>query len=131
MTDIDDFKKVNDTYGHGFGDEVLITVANILTENVRKEDYVCRWGGEEFLIVQSCAEDEYEGLGGKSLVLKVLEKVRNYDFDYDSHHIPVTMTAGIATPASGDSVLSVIQKADESLYWGKQHGKNQLVENYL
>ena len=133
ILDIDDFKQINDTYGHNAGDYVLKTIARLMKEVTKQTrlSHVCRWGGEEFLIVQSCSEDEYEGLCGKSLVLKVLEKVRNYDFDYDSHHIPVTMTAGIATPASGDSVLSVIQKADESLYWGKQHGKNQLVENYL
>lgn len=121
MGDIDDFKKVNDTYGHEAGDEVLKMVASSMQEAVDKEDYVSRWGGEEFLMIV---------FGSLAYALKVVDKVQrelqNADLVVEGKKIAVTMTFGLSErgEAVGEDVDELIRRADRRLYIGKNSGKN-------
>lgn len=123
MCDIDDFKKVNDTYGHDFGDVVLKEVAHITTQQVGSNGYVCRWGGEEILIL----------INGSALekIKRISENIRrnvaNHLFELNNKWIHCTLTLGIATHKEGSTVDQTISKADYNLYQGKRNGKNRVV----
>ncbi len=124
MGDIDDFKKVNDTYGHEAGDEVLKMVASSMQRAVDKEDYVSRWGGEEFLMIV---------FGSRSYALKVVDKVQrelqNTGLSAGGSRIVVTMTFGLSEcgEISGKDVDELIRRADRRLYIGKNSGKNCII----
>ncbi len=129
MTDIDDFKKVNDTYGHAKGDEVLVEVARVLQSNVREEDKVCRWGGEEMLILLRSGIDV-----AKSVAQRICSDMEGTQIDMITEDgtqepISVTLTIGVAEFSQGDSVRSLIELADQRLYLGKRSGKNCVVWN--
>ena len=123
MADIDDFKKINDTYGHDEGDKVLVSLAEIFRENVRNSDIVCRWGGEEILVIlMKCCLDDAQ---------KIAEKIRNAInsenlIQIDGTDAKVTMTFGIAY-ADHVGGQDVIKAADHNLYQGKNNGKNCIV----
>jgi diguanylate cyclase (GGDEF)-like protein len=122
MFDIDDFKKVNDTYGHVFGDIVLREIANRTVSILRVEDLLFRWGGEEFLvIIRNC--DLVRGRG-------VAEKIRRIVCDTPINDgvssVNVTVTIGLSQ-YRGDPVDTMIIHADEALYQGKRSGKNVVV----
>ena len=120
MTDIDNFKHINDHYGHNCGDYVLIRLSEILRE-VCKDCVVCRWGGEEFLITAS-AETVDAG------ILQALkEAVERTPFTYQGQEIPVTITVGASFHQAGQSLDGWIQSADAKLYQGKNSGKNRVV----
>lgn len=121
MGDIDDFKKINDTYGHEQGDEVLKLIAGSLSGAVDKIDYVSRWGGEEFLMIV---------FGNIAYALKVLDRVqrqlRSADLEADGQKLIVTMTFGICEckEVSDGDIDEIIRRADQRLYLGKTSGKN-------
>jgi len=124
ILDIDNFKTVNDTYGHLAGDEVLIKLANFLVDNVRKMDYVCRYGGEEFVIVMpgACAQD----------ALQRAETLRKGFYEYplsiEDQQFHLTSSFGISTyPQLSQNVDQLISRADIALYMAKRSGKNQSV----
>ena len=122
MIDIDDFKHVNDTFGHEAGDAVLKSVAEILRNNSRKTDLACRWGGEEFLIgLSKCSLER--GLG-------ILEKIRHIIehevINTESGGIKITITCGVAAATDGD-IKTALSECDKKLYDGKRSGKNQIV----
>lgn len=123
MCDIDDFKKVNDTYGHDFGDVVLRGVASITTDQVREQGYVCRWGGEEILILINNASEEN--------TFRVAENIRrnvsNRVFDLNEKWIHCSLTLGIAFHHSDEAVEETITRADYKLYRGKKSGKNVVI----
>ncbi len=124
LCDIDDFKKINDTYGHDCGDYVLKTIAEILNVNSREVDKVGRWGGEEFLIV--LPETPLEG------AVKVAEKIRRAIeeklFLYGETSLKVTMTFGVSIFSSKTPSLDhCLKEADDALYRGKSLGKNRVV----
>lgn len=122
MVDIDHFKRLNDEFGHLLGDEVLRDVSNILKQQLRKADMVCRYGGEEFAIVVP------ETTGANALV--VAEKLRR---QIETHPFPgvprpVTISCGVADyPTHGNSRDEVVAAADSALYLAKQAGRNQVV----
>ncbi|MCR5250002.1 MAG: GGDEF domain-containing protein [Lachnospiraceae bacterium] len=122
LGDIDDFKKVNDTYGHDAGDLVLVNVANKIVSTVGEMDAVCRWGGEEILIL---VQDPLE------MASVTAEKIRkNIEADtisFEDKQIRITMTFGIAESIPGYRIEHLIQQADDKLYYGKKHGKNMVV----
>lgn len=122
MTDIDDFKKINDTYGHDCGDEVLVAIANIIANNVRENDAVCRWGGEEMLILIRTDVDTVVGVAER--VRKEIETRKNWYRDMEFH---VTVTMGISRYHQGMNIRELIELADKNLYIGKKNGKNQVV----
>lgn len=123
MCDIDDFKKVNDTYGHDFGDVVLKGVANITTEQVKERGYVCRWGGEEILILLNNASEE----SSFRIAENIRRNVANRVFDLNEKWIHCSLTLGIALHNSEEAVEDTITRADYNLYCGKRNGKNAVV----
>lgn len=120
--DIDDFKKINDTYGHGGGDIVLSFVADMIREEVSDVGIACRWGGEEFLIIFPLSEEDS---------VKHMEHLRKTiateKIMHEGNEIHVTITFGIAGRDESDNYEELIIMADRRLYKGKKNGKNQTV----
>lgn len=127
MVDIDDFKKVNDTYGHKAGDIVLIKIAEVLEANIRKNDFVARYGGEEFAFV--FPQTDLNKAGQVTMRFKSL--VQNLDISLSNDtRLSLSISGGVSTayPAiEGDSVDALIQRADEALYKAKRSGKNRVM----
>ncbi len=122
MGDIDDFKKVNDTYGHDCGDKVLVMVADTISSQMRDGDFVCRWGGEEILILVNGNIE-----AAKSLAERILNKICSNVVTHENKNIKVTMTFGVAQANESFRIEDFIQQADNRLYYGKTHGKCQVV----
>lgn len=123
MIDIDDFKNINDTKGHLFGDEVLSKFSAFLKEFSREEDTVCRYGGEEFLVI--LPETTTDG------VLKYAERLRNKlaEFGIFKKHA-ITFSGGIASyPFDGDTQENLLKMADKALYAAKYSGKNCIIKS--
>lgn len=122
ISDIDFFKKVNDTYGHDAGDMVLVAVANTLRRFMNGKGFAARWGGEEFLLVfERKTVDEAE-----QVINDLLNEIRAIDVVYGEQIIKVTMSAGVAN-AYGIEYEKAIKTADDRLYYAKTHGRNQVV----
>ena len=127
MLDIDHFKKVNDTYGHPAGDEVLKSITSIVQRTLRAEDLFARYGGEEFIILLRNINQETVG----RLPLRIRERVGNTISNYMGTEIKVTISLGIAMRSEKAAFLEdVIKRADEALYRAKANGRNR-VEVYL
>jgi len=123
IADIDYFKKVNDTYGHEAGDEVLKTLAGVFEEEIRRKDFVARWGGEEFLFVfLNCNVDE-----ACEMLEQLRKKVQDTVIISGGQEIRVTMTFGLTEFAAHDAVDEALKRADEKLYRGKQEGRNRII----
>ncbi|MCR4691264.1 MAG: GGDEF domain-containing protein [Lachnospiraceae bacterium] len=121
IADIDFFKKINDTYGHNAGDYVLKKLADLLKENCR-DSVVCRWGGEEFVITIRTGLD-----GAKEMMENLRKKVESEEFNFEGSNIRVTVTIGISERQEGETVDQWIHRADERLYYGKNHGRNTVA----
>lgn len=123
ICDIDHFKKVNDTYGHNCGDEVLKLVAGMLKKDLPDEDYmVARWGGEEFVIIQKGSLED-----GVNTLEEIADNIRNTHVFYEQQMVSVTMTFGITQFIEGENIGKTITRADELLYQGKSTGRNKIV----
>jgi diguanylate cyclase (GGDEF)-like protein len=124
LLDIDKFKNINDTYGHAAGDQVLVAMAKTLLHQMRSSDTICRYGGEEFLLVlpnsnleetRRRAEDLHQAVGQ----LEVL---------YGESRLKVTASLGIASyPLHGLGMDELVRHADNNLYMAKNNGRNQVV----
>ncbi len=123
MLDIDDFKKINDTYGHIAGDKVLIFLANILRKTLRDGDKVFRYGGEEFVIILNRIDDEQ----CKKITKRLIELIRNNNLIYKGDKIDVTMSVGSTKYKKLDTPETLLARADKALYKAKSNGKNQMV----
>lgn len=123
MADIDNFKQVNDTYGHATGDIVLSKIGKVLLNSVRKEDIVCRWGGEEFVIIVRSDLD-----AACAAVERIRRRLSTVAVE-NGEHAPfgVTMTFGIADCMEAGSFEELIAIADKNLLRGKRSGKNCMV----
>ncbi len=122
--DIDDFKKINDTYGHAGGDFVLINVAELLRNGCRNQDLVCRWGGEEFLLLLP----ETDAAGAFTLAEKQRQTIANVDLKFEGKQIKVTICFGISTfNQKGQTYEECIRLADDSLYAAKEGEKNKVI----
>ena len=121
MGDIDDFKKINDTYGHEQGDEVLKAVSASMAEAADRNDYVSRWGGEEFLLI--VFGDLAYAL---EVVKRIQQKLKQAEWKSGEHKIVVTMTFGVSQRGSvpDGNIDELIRQADRRLYLGKRAGKN-------
>ena len=119
MIDIDDFKYVNDTYGHQKGDEVLKTIGNILNQNIREMDLAARYGGEELSVVMpnTKAEEAYE------IANRIRKEIQSLDFN----NFTVTVSIGISQSTRTCSSKTLIFLADKALYKAKENGKNQVI----
>lgn len=121
--DIDFFKKVNDTYGHDAGDEVLKFIAGVMKETCREGTFLARWGGEEFLIVfPNCNGDN-----AYVAMERLRSEIENSVIHVGNEMIAVTMTFGLAEYSFDRNSETTIKEADEKLYLGKQGGRNQVV----
>ncbi|WP_353663003.1 GGDEF domain-containing protein [Hydrogenimonas sp. SS33] len=123
MIDIDDFKKINDTFGHVAGDKVLILLAKLFKSSIREYDRAYRYGGEEFLILFNRATvDE-----AKKVAERIMNAVRNNKLIYKSKVIRITLSMGMAEHQKGDTLESLIERADAGVYQAKGSGKDRLV----
>lgn len=125
MCDIDNFKKINDTYGHGAGDEVLKSLSKIFKNAFRNEDSVARFGGEEFLAVIFDVKKEK----AVNILERVKEMLNQNVVEFENHKIKATMTFGIVAHSNTTEVNieRMIKQADELLYVGKRNGKNIIM----
>lgn len=120
MGDVDDFKLINDRYGHMCGDEVLLKIAGIMKETLFQTTGIVRWGGEEFVLLFE-QKDELD----ISLQIETIRKqIEAHEFVYQDDRFHVTMTFGISV-VKGD-IMDAIHQADRRMYQGKRAGKNQL-----
>lgn len=122
--DIDFFKKVNDRYGHEAGDVVLTKVARILREKIMSKGYVCRWGGEEFLIVLEDCEQEQ----AKQILQDVLDVLRGQSIECQGQNICVTMSVGVVQVASDEKIDDILRRADKKLYDAKAGGRDRICD---
>ncbi|MGE5477740.1 MAG: diguanylate cyclase [Bacteroidales bacterium] len=124
LTDIDHFKKINDSFGHAQGDKVLRAVAAVLRGTVRPYDVVYRYGGEEFLICLPGTNAET----GAQVLERIRQAVAALELTDDKGTpIPVTATFGVAEVDADTSVDDAIEHADKALYDGKRSGRNRVV----
>lgn len=122
MGDIDDFKKINDHCGHNVGDAVLAKVGRVLLTGICREDAVCRWGGEEFLMVLRCEADN-----ARATVERIRRKLAAMSVVHDGSPVNVTMTFGMADCLEAESFQELVRIADANLLRGKRSGKNCLM----
>lgn len=122
MTDIDDFKKVNDTYGHAIGDQVLVLISDIISGSIREDDFVCRWGGEEILMLLMTDIEH-----AKMIAERIQNDITSSVIETKEGNVQVTVTMGIAEYHEKVMIRELIDEADQKLYYGKKHGKNQVV----
>ena len=115
LCDIDDFKKVNDNYGHPVGDQVLNMLGNIIKENIREKDFAGRYGGEEFLIIFDTDNVE--------IVKKRIDKM-NKEFNLRGKNLNLSFSAGISFYVENKTITETIKEADIALYYVKRNGKN-------
>ncbi|MBP5281316.1 MAG: GGDEF domain-containing protein [Lachnospiraceae bacterium] len=123
LGDIDNFKKVNDTYGHDHGDAVLEKVARMFMEQLPEKSRIARWGGEEFLFVIPDSNVKEASQWAE----KTLQAVRQYEFKKDGKSFSITMTIGVCEGKGAEAINGTITAADQLLYYGKNHGKDQVV----
>lgn len=123
LVDIDDFKTVNDAYGHLAGDRVLIFLAKLINGSIRDGDKVFRFGGEEFLILLNRSTEA----SCKKVAQRLLDGVRSNTLFYKEHEIKITLSIGSSELQSDDDMESFIERADKALYKAKSVGKDQLV----
>jgi diguanylate cyclase (GGDEF)-like protein len=123
MIDIDNFKSINDTYGHDVGDKVIIHLAEILQSDTKHEDLVARFGGEEFCIalVGPDADMMYD------ILERIRKNVAHSRVKVENAEISFTISLGAAMYQSGDAIDDVINQADMNLYEAKNSGKNKVV----
>lgn len=115
IIDLDNFKNINDTYGHITGDEILKQISNILKNNIRSTDIATRWGGDEFIIT-------LPGVNRKDAVAvanRVRTTIHNHDFFYNNIHFRITASIGITSIENEMDINTFIDLADKALYKAK------------
>lgn len=120
MLDIDFFKRVNDTYGHEVGDEVLAGFAEVIRNNIKKKDLFVRWGGEEFIILfQHCTGDE---------TMHIAERLRSkVETTQIRDKLAITCSIGVASwHGASDSAVQILKRVDDALYMAKRTGRNRV-----
>ena len=117
MCDIDNFKDINDNLGHNVGDEVIKSVANILKNNIRDSDYVCRFGGDEFFL-------SFYGCDIETVKRRMSYILNNISNTLTFSDKKVTISAGLSIKEDGQNIEDIIKEADDALYESKRAGKN-------
>ncbi len=125
MADIDNYKVINDRYGHTRGDQVLILVSQLFLQNIRSGDIACRYGGDEFMLVLPGAPPEVALNRAEFL----LQQTNNLNFTVGAKRVhQITLSMGVAAfPTDADSAPALIQAADQALYCAKAEGRNRAV----
>ncbi|WP_440873803.1 diguanylate cyclase [Thalassotalea sp. PLHSN55] len=123
VVDLDNFKRINDTYGHTAGDKTLQVIANTLTKQIGDEGFIARYGGEEFVLV-------FSGLNKKQLMTK-LNKLKTHisrlPFKFKNNKVSITTSVGATHIKESDNVHISFERADQALYQAKADGKNQVI----
>ncbi|WKY46435.1 GGDEF domain-containing protein [Eubacteriaceae bacterium ES3] len=126
LFDIDDFKKINDVYGHLCGDYVIREVAQIIRQQVRSTDIAARYGGEEFAILLPETEENT----GRKIADRIREEIESHPFVFEAYNFQVTVSAGICSSSvtlkKSEQVL-LVDQADSLLYESKRQGKNRVT----
>ncbi len=122
LLDLDHFKRINDEYGHGAGDEVLIEIATRLRHGVRSADRIARYGGEEIAILFPAASLD----AAAAIVERLRRDVAERPVRVDDRAIPVTFSAGVAQWRNGEDVETMIRRADHALYRAKGEGRDRV-----
>ena len=120
MLDADDFKNINDSYGHIAGDKTLIFLTKLIQNSLRKGIKVYRYGGEEFIIILNRTTLEEV----KSSIARIIKEIDASKLLYKGHDIHLTISAGIACHKENDTVENLLDRADKALYQSKKDGKN-------
>ncbi|MCB1051407.1 MAG: diguanylate cyclase [Acidobacteria bacterium] len=123
IADIDHFKHFNDQFGHECGDSVLVALAEQLRGLIRNQDYVGRWGGEEFILL--FPETDLEG--GRIIAEKICQAVHAQPHQFQAQAMPISLTIGLSAYRDNDDANALLKRADEALYRGKNAGRNQVV----
>lgn len=121
--DIDGFKRVNDDYGHAAGDAVIRMLAGTINEHIRDADTLCRWGGDEFLILLGeCTLDD-----AAAIAEKIRTAVAGRGIRHGGHEIAVTVSAGVARHKLDEDLTALVARADAALYRSKKAGRNRVT----
>lgn len=120
MCDIDNFKEINDKYGHTIGDKILVDISKTMTSTVRSNDIICRYGGDEFTILfKECSIND---------IVKRIEFLKNRISSLGTNNnINLTVSFGLSEYKEGKTINEVILEADQALYESKQKGKNAVT----
>jgi diguanylate cyclase (GGDEF)-like protein len=126
LLDVDNFKTINDRYGHPAGDAILVQLADLIIRGTRREDVVCRLGGDEVaVLLPACSRDV-----ALNRAEELLADVRGHAFSVDGHHDPlsVSVSLGLAhAPSDADELRSLYAAADAALYQAKRSGRARLA----
>ncbi len=123
LIDVDHFKRINDSLGHGAKDYMLKLLSEHMQDIVRPSDTLARWGGEEFLLLLP----EQNINGALAMAERLRKAVAESKFEYEGEMLHVTLTLGVATVNNNDTVNDVFKRADTALYDGKRTGRNKVV----
>ena len=134
ISDVDDFKKINDMYGHKTGDAILKAVAQALKSSIRGIDFIARWGGEEFVVL--CPETNEKGAVNVAEKLRKTVETHEFTANYKvsgeenvvkKERIHITISVGVVEVEEGEDVGTAFNKADKAMYEAKEKGKNKVV----
>lgn len=117
IADIDHFKRINDDYGHIYGDEILLLITGLMRESFRSNDLLFRFGGEEFVVLLEPTDEAQAYL----VLEKFRKRVESFDFPRVQH---VTISIGFTVVADNDHLAQVVDRADKALYFAKENGRN-------
>jgi diguanylate cyclase len=123
VMDLDDFKRINDTYGHTAGDKTLQVISSTFKKHIGNDAFIARYGGEEFVLV-------FSGISQKSLVEKLNTlrlQVAKLPFKFKNNKVTITLSIGASHVQNDDNVHMAFERADGALYQAKEKGKNTVV----
>lgn len=123
VADIDNFKTLNDRFGHAVGDKVLTEMAALIRTNIRPSDKLARWGGEEFCLVLARTDPQT----GAAAIERLRQLIENHRFDIGEGSMQITMTFGMVIMQPGEPMENAIKNADAAMYEGKAQGRNRVV----
>jgi diguanylate cyclase (GGDEF)-like protein len=122
--DLNNFKTINDTYGHAAGDEAIRHVSKIFTESLRHSDFMARLGGDEFAILMYHASLNAARARGK----KIAERIAASSFIWESYNLPITVACGVYEVIKGDNIQLALSRADAAMYEDKKYMKQLAME---
>ena len=123
MLDIDEFKSVNDRFGHAVGDRVIVSLSQLLQQRLRKSDAIGRYGGEEFLVLLP----DTEPAAALQVMQQILTQFGQIAFSEDKQMFSVTFSAGVAGSNDFSSAQAALDAADKTLYLAKTSGRNRVL----
>jgi diguanylate cyclase len=123
LLDIDNFKDLNDTFGHQVGDDALVHLAQVIKDTIRPSDNVARFGGEEFMILLPNSDTEH----ATTVITRLQRELTKRFFLHDNGKVLITFSAGITACLPGEAQAAVITRADRALYQAKRMGKNRVI----